>query len=59
MWRTSIGTLPPFLRNVVVVLSGAVAGQLVVLLCTPILTRLYPVEAFAVSQSFAAASTGL
>ena len=59
MQRPRFGSLPPFLQNVLVILGGAVGAQLIVLICTPLLTRLYPVEAFGIAQAFTAASATL
>jgi O-antigen/teichoic acid export membrane protein len=59
-----IGLMPPaagrapfdrFFANVAKLLSGAVLGQAIVILATPILTRLYDPHAFAMLQSFTSA----
>lgn len=44
----------PFARGVVAVASGTAAGQLLVLLASPILTRLYSPEQFGIYGAFAA-----
>ncbi len=44
----------PFLRNVSIMLSGAVAGQMVSILLSPVLTRLYSPQQFGVLSVYTA-----
>ena len=49
---TRLIQLPPFAQNVLRVLGGAVAAQVLVLAAMPLLSRIYSPAAFALSQSF-------
>src|SRR5262245_43618883 len=44
----------PFLRNVSIMLSGAAAGQMVSILLSPVLTRLYSPQQFGVLSVYSA-----
>ena len=46
-----------FIKNVSVLASGAIIGQIVVILASPILTRLYTVEAFGILSVFTSVCT--
>lgn len=47
-----INRLPPFVRNLMTVMRGVVAAQVTMLLALPILTRLFPPQAFGLFQVF-------
>lgn len=49
----------PFFKNVSILASGSIIGQLVVVLASPILTRLFSVESFGVLAVFVSVTTVL
>lgn len=55
-WRLHLGSVPlwrrPFFRNVAVLAGGSVAGQIISLAFSPIITRLYGPEAFGILGVF-------
>src|ERR1700738_4276204 len=52
-------TRRPFLRNVAIMLTGSVAGQLVSVLLSPILTRIYSPQQFGILSVYMAILTML